>query len=99
MLRTVRLGKDSEATSELMVWIALRRACRGGVAKTTHSYLDHGLPVPSFLVRPLDELTGAGLLAVDDADPATEGPRTVAVTATGQDRYAALCRHQRGSTW
>lgn len=93
---TGHLGCDRGAVPELAVWIALRRAHRGGVAKVADCYLDHGRPVPSYLNGPLDELTGAGLLALTDADPATGGLRRIAVTDTGHAEYVALCRvHHR----
>lgn len=95
------LGNDREARPELAAWIALRRALRGGVAKMADCYLDQGRPVPGYLIAPFEELTGAGLLTLDDADPATGGLRRVAVTDTGHAQYAALCRvhHRQGVTW
>ena len=89
---TGAVDHDREARPELAVWIALRRARRGGVAKMADCYLDHGRPVPSYLTDPLDELTGAGLLTLAAGDPAIGGLRRVAVTDSGHARYVALCR-------
>lgn len=98
---TGHVDGDRDAAPALAVWIALRRARRGGVAKMADCYLDHGRPVPSYLTGPLDELTGTGLLALADADPAIGGLRRIAVTDTGHAQYAALCRvhHRQGVTW
>lgn len=97
---TGHVADHRAAGPELTAWIALRRARRGGVAKMADCYLDHGRPVPSYLTGPLDELTGAGLLALADADPALGGLRRIAVTDSGHAQYAALCRvhHRQGVT-
>ena len=93
---TGRLRSDRSDLPELTEWIALRRVHKGAVAKVADCYLDHGRPMPSYLTGPLDDLTGAGLLALSDADPATGGLRRIAVTDIGRAQYAALCRVHNG---
>lgn len=82
-----------ERDSELLVWISLRRVHAGGVAKVAGWWLDAGRPVPGYLTDTLDDVTGAGLVALADDGP--HGPlRRATLTDGGQVRYAtSLQRH------
>ncbi len=53
---------------ELVVSLALRRACDGGVAKAGDRYVDGGSPTPGYLAGAFDELINAGLLVLADED-------------------------------
>lgn len=69
--------------------IALRRIHDGGVAKAAGAYLDHGRPTPGYLADVFDRLTWTGWAIVADGHPPCE-LRRLALTDTGQARYAAL---------
>jgi hypothetical protein len=84
---------DRAPGSGVAVWIALRRAHRGGVANLAGHWLDSGRPVPGYLADALDGLISAELLALaPDADPESGGVRRVTVTDAGCVRYLALCQ-------
>lgn len=87
---------DREPGSGVTVWIALRRAHRGGVAKLAGCWLDAGRPVPGYVAEALEELTRGGLLILGEADPQSCGVRRVTVTDTGSAHYVGLCQiHNR----
>ena len=73
--------------AELLTWWALRRASRGGVAKSGDHYFDRGFPMPSYLTQTLDELTKGGLLTLAQED---WGLRRLSLTNAGHTRYAQL---------
>lgn len=78
-------------TTDLTVWLALRRANEGGVALLDGSYYQHGRAVPHYLNAPLTELANAGRLTLTDADPDTAGMQKITLTYDGRELYATLC--------
>ncbi|MGH3830305.1 MAG: hypothetical protein ACRDRS_07595 [Pseudonocardiaceae bacterium] len=73
---------------ELLASWALRRAHRGGVAKSGDHYFDRGRLMLSHLTGALDALVEGGVLALAEED--TWGLRRVSLTAAGHDRYPQL---------
>jgi hypothetical protein len=80
--------EDLGLSPELLASWALRRAHRGGVAKSGDQYVDHGRLRLSYLARTFAELTEAGLLTPADEDP--WGLRRLSLTETGRAHYAQL---------
>ncbi|MGH3904304.1 MAG: hypothetical protein ACRDTE_08955 [Pseudonocardiaceae bacterium] len=76
------------ATSELIAWIGLRRVHDGGVGCVAGCWVQHGRRVPCYLPAALEELTEAGLIALEDGP---HGPLARAsLTENGRARYTAL---------
>lgn len=73
---------------ELLASWALRRAYRGGVAKSGDHYFDRGHLMLSHLTGALDELVEGGMLTLAPED--TWGLRRVSLTAAGHDQYPQL---------
>jgi hypothetical protein len=90
------IREDLGLSPELLASWALRRAHRGGVAKSGGQYVDYGRLRLSYLTRTLDELTEAGLLALAEEDP--WGLRRVSLTETGHAHYAQLTATPRRMT-
>lgn len=61
---------------------------RGRVTKLSGHYLNCGRPVGGYLSEMIDELVGAGFLALGQPSPI--GQQQVCVTHTGQARYREL---------
>ncbi|MGH3931875.1 MAG: hypothetical protein ACRDTF_18090 [Pseudonocardiaceae bacterium] len=79
---------------DLFVWLALRRVEYRRLTEVGGRYLDHGRPVSCFLPDVLDDLIQAGVLVLGDPDPRAGDMRRLAMTETGQARYARLCRRE-----
>lgn len=85
------------ATTDLTVWLALRRANEGGVALLDSSYYQHGRPVPHYLNAPFTDLVDAGRLTLADVDPDAAGMHKVTLTDAGRELYATLCGKRGGA--
>ncbi|MGH3833899.1 MAG: hypothetical protein ACRDRS_26245, partial [Pseudonocardiaceae bacterium] len=79
----------SGLSPELLASWALRRAYRGGVAKSGDHYFDRGRLMLSHVTGALDDLVEGGVLTLAEED--TWGLRRVSLTGTGHDRYLQLC--------
>ncbi len=90
------IREDLGLSPELLASWALRRAYRGGVAKSGDQYFDYGRLALSYLTRTPDELTEAGLLALAEEDP--WGLRRVSLPETGHTHYAQLTATPRRVT-
>ncbi len=90
---------DREPGSGVAVWIALRRAHRGGVAKLPNCWLDAGRPVPGYVADALEELTRGGMLVLGEVDLQSCGVRRVTVTDAGSAHYVALRRIHHPHGW
>ncbi|MGH4024084.1 MAG: hypothetical protein ACRDRV_05810 [Pseudonocardiaceae bacterium] len=69
-------------------WLALMRVHQGGVTVLGGHFVQHGRPVPEYLVDALVELLRTEQLALVWTDPT--GQQHVCVTHAGQARYAEL---------
>ncbi|MGQ0776900.1 MAG: hypothetical protein ACT4NY_21195 [Pseudonocardiales bacterium] len=74
--------------TELLDWIALRRAHEGGVALHGPEYLHWGLKVPCYLPE-VDRLIETELAELLDPD-CSGGPHRVVLTSRGYGRYREL---------
>ena len=83
-------------TSDVIVWIALRRVHDGGVARVGSWWLDGGRQVPDYVPAVLDELVTAGLVALADPDPVAEVSLRAGLTDAGQTRYGELLARYGG---
>ncbi|MGH3906240.1 MAG: hypothetical protein ACRDTE_18965 [Pseudonocardiaceae bacterium] len=74
--------------TEVIEWIALRRAHEGGVKKVNTTYTSWGRPVPCYLPGVFDALTEAGLLFLIEID----GSARLMPTLDGRTRFSVLNR-------
>ncbi|MGH3695722.1 MAG: hypothetical protein ACRDRX_17320 [Pseudonocardiaceae bacterium] len=90
---------DREPGSGVAVWIALRRAHRGGVATLAGAWLDSGCPVPGYVAEAWEELVRGGLLTLGEADLQSCGVRRATVTDAGSAHYVTLRRIHHPHAW